>query len=296
MKKKVLDIMIDFETFGRQPNSVPINLAVVAFNRYAKTNPFVIPGIKSFDICECIHNLPEINNCGVFSPCYYNSRFHIMHFDVCACLLEGMTVEKETQDWWSSQSITAKKDLLLEERKLQTPFQVITEFSNWLSCLKKEVKADEICIWSQGSDFDIAKLRFLVDRCKNLLSDNNQNFKHTIFRDARTVILELGAKLYDGKRSFYCDKETGTIVLDGEPNKKEEIEDFNDIYDKIYPLDKWAKHLQLVDGVATESEGIMSNYLFNLAVCGEAHNSLYDCMRSIYNVWWLNKAIETQMI
>lgn len=296
MKKKVLDIMIDFETFGRQPNSVPINLAVVAFDRYAETNPFVIPGTKNLNLCECFHDLPEIKTCGIFSPYYNNSRFHIMHFDVCACLLEGMTVEEETQDWWISQSMTAKENLLLENRKLQTPCQVIADFSNWLSDLKKEVKADEICIWSQGSDFDIAKLRFLVDRCKKLVPDVEQNFKHTIFRDARTVILELGAKLYDGKRSFHCDKETGTFVSDGKSNKAEEIEDFNDIYDKIYPLGKWAKHLQIVDDVATGAESVMSNYLFYLAVSGEAHNSLYDCLRSIYNVWWLNKAFETQMV
>lgn len=298
MKKKILDIMIDFETFGRQPNSVPINLAVVAWNRYAEENPFVIPGVKQMGLYPGgSSKLPNMD-CDEFTqPMLNHSRFFVFHFDVCTCLMEGMTVERETQEWWQKQSSDAKKAAYFSSRTQMSPYAVVGSFAEWLTALREETGAEEVCIWSQGSDFDIAKLRWLVDQYSDAITSVNRPiFSHTSLRDARTVTLELGNKLYNGKRGFSVDLKTNTIVTDGQPNQKEELSEFSDIYDRMPSIESWATSLQKQEGIATGAEGVMSNYLFDLALGCHPHNSIYDCMRSIYNVWWLNKALDTQMI
>lgn len=298
MKKKILDIMIDFETFGRQPNSVPINLAVVAWNRYAEENPFVIPGVpQKGEYPKASFELPGESDMPILSALQGNSRFAIFHFDICACLMAGMTVEPETQKWWEEQDPDAKIATYMAGRTQMTPFIVVCEFADWLQELKRETCVDEICIWAQGSDFDIAKLRWLVDQHPGAMSaDAYSLLSHTSFRDARTVILELGNMLYDGKRGFSVDLNTGVIVTDGQPNQEEELSQFSDVYNRMPTIESWARLLEAKDGVATGTEGVMSNYLLKLASHNHAHNSIYDCMRSIYNVWWLNQALDTQMV
>lgn len=298
MKKKILDVMIDFETFGRQPNSVPVNLAVVAWNRYSEENPFVLldardagryPGNTA--------NLPFSDSMPIIVPNLYNSRFEIFHFDVCACLVAGMTVERETQEWWQEMGAIAKDSLFMLGRTQYRPWDAVCAFVEWLYNLKGETEADEICIWSQGSDFDIAKLRWLVEQYPTSIPKEAISLlSHTLFRDARTVILELGAKLFDGTRGFHVDQNSGVIITDDDPNTELELSEFSNIYDRIPSMESWAKKLQKGEGVVQSSDGTMSNYLFQLAISGKAHNSIYDCMRSIYNVWWLNRALDTQMI
>lgn len=295
MKKKILDIMIDFETFGTQPNSVPINLAVVAWNRYAEENPFVIPGVKNVAGVRSALDLPCLSGSRIQAPSQFNSRFVIFHFDVCACLLKGMTLEPKTQQWWMDRPECDKDSLVDAARTQQHPWIVVENFIDWFRYLKKETGVDDICIWSQGSDFDIAKLRWLIGEYPYAI-DDDKLFQYTNFRDARTVILELGNKLFDGKRGFSVDLSNGVMVTDGKPNTEDEVDDFHCIYDKIVPIEAWAKQLQMQDDIATGHEGVMSNYLYQLAIDGQAHNSIYDCMRSIYNVWWLNKALDTQLI
>lgn len=298
MKRKILDVMIDFETFGLQPNSVPINMAVVAWNRYAKENPFVIPGVSQKG--ECTRggdDLPIIYGMPQNAAMLYHSRFVIFHFDVCDCLLDGMTIEPETQKWWVSQESDVKVAIRVSGRKQDSPFTVIGKFDYWLTELQEETGADEICIWSQGSDFDIAKLRWLIDRYPRALSDKARSILiHTSFRDARSIILELGNILYGGNRGFAEDSRKDVKNIVGLPNFEAELYQFTDIYDRIPTMENWVHLLKQKDGIPVCSDGLMSNYLSYLTTAGSDHNSIYDCMCSIYNVWWLNKAIDTQMI
>lgn len=298
MKKKILDIMIDFETFGRQPNSVPINLAVVAWNRYAEENPFVIPKVGiAGEYPGGSEDLPLVSSMPIFNPDLNHSRFVIFHFDVCACAVSGMIIEPETMQWWRERAAIAKDSLFIPGRNQQMPWSVVRAFVEWLKKLKDETEVDEICIWSQGSDFDIAKLRWLVEQyCASVPKESIPLLSHTLFRDARTVILELGAKLFDGKRGFHIEPNSGVIITDDDPNTEQELYEFSNIYDRMPTIESWIQKLQKKDGIATGSEGVMSNYLFHLASSGYAHNSIYDCMRSIYNVWWLNQALDTQMV
>lgn len=290
MKKKILDVMIDFETFGRQVDSVPINLAVVAFDRYSEGDPFVLPDVEYI---KPDHNFfcqyPQVSGISLLDCAMAKSRFALFTFNVTSCLVDGLKVEHETQYWWMQQSEKAKEALMPDMRP-EHPAVVLADFFNFIDSLKKQTNAEEICVWAQGSDFDIAKLRFLVDKYgyDDCLS-KKWGLTHTSWRDARTAILEMGAQLYNGKRGFSADLESGTLFTDGDCEDNPNLEDFHEVYEHIVPISVWAKQM------AKEKHGL-SDYLCALAQDENPHNSIYDCMRSIYNVWWLSKALETQMM
>lgn len=300
MKKNVIDIMIDFETFGRQPNSVPINFAAVAFDRHNTFNPFVFTdmdvkkctsdSVRDVDIAiggrllSSQRNVKNENYCKDFQ-----SRAFFAHFSVMECLMRGLTVEPETQEWWIKQDKEAKNALQPWSADKKSISHVISLFTSWVGLLLSERPNSEICLWAQGSDFDIAKLRYLVSLMGNDTQELfNRFIPHTSFRDARTAILELGALLFDGKKGF-CVDDSGVMITDGEPNKKDELEYFNDIYARIPSFDRWAMSDDFI-----ESTPRMANYLVEIGQGGFVHHPLYDCMRSIYNLWWLSQAVDSQ--
>lgn len=300
MKKNVIDIMIDFETFGRQPNSVPINFAAVAFDRHNTYNPFVL---TNMDIRKCtsdsVRDVDVVlggmllsSRRSVKNENYckdLQSRAFFSHFSVMECIMRGLVIEPETQSWWMQQDKEAKDALQPWTADKKSISRVINLFISWVQLLLAEQPNSELCLWAQGSDFDIAKLRYLVSLMGN---DTQQLFNrfipHTSFRDARTAILELGAMLFDGKKGFSVGA-SGTMFTDGEPNKKDELDNFNDIYARIPSFEHWA-----LSDEFSECAPVMANYLIDVAQSGFAHHSLYDCMRSIYNLWWLSQAIDSQ--
>lgn len=290
MRKKILDVMIDFETFGRQVDSVPINLAVVAFDRYSEGDPFVLPDVehlgKDFDTFQ---KLPHLRLLASDECMMAKSRFALYTFNVTSCLVDGLKVEKETQNWWVEQTEKAK-EALMPDMMPEHPSVILNAFCEFVGTLRKQVQAEEVCVWAQGSDFDIAKLRYLADKYGYTRRMAEEcGITHTSWRDARTAILEMGAKLYNGKRGFSADLESGILFTDGADQGNYNLEDFHDIYGYIVPIDVWAKQVE------NDNHGL-SNYLLALAMEDNTHNSIYDCMRSIYNVWWLSNALETQML
>lgn len=290
MKKKILDLMIDFETFGRQVDSVPINLAVVAFDRYSEGDPFVLPDVEHLDKDFArFHQYPHLRMLASDDCMMAKSRFALYTFNVTSCLVDGMKVERETQAWWTEQTEKAK-ETLMPDMMPEHPSVILNSLCEFVATIKKQVQAEEVCVWAQGSDFDIAKLRYLMDKYGYTLRFAKEcGITHTSWRDARTAILEMGAQLYNGKRGFSADLESGTLFKDGDSNDNPNLEDFHEVYEHIVPIEVWARQ------DAHDNHG-MSNYLLSLAMEDAVHNSIYDCMRSIYNVWWLTKALETQMM
>lgn len=280
--------MIDFETLGLQVDSVPINMAAVAFDRSAEENPFVLP-IK--EGCEKNDAYLKVNvEVGSSSHWLGSSRFFIFHFDVVDCLFKDMKIEADALQWWKSQSEDVRDALLNSNRSVNSLSSFVPEFLSFLKRLKTETGAETICLWSQGSDFDIAKLCHICSMQPKPVQEEFENLlPHTCFRDARTTILELGALLFDGNRGFAFDDITGTFIIDSKPNKEDELDKFTDIYNRIPTLSYFFKN-----GGASEG---MSVHFANLAIKENfAHCSLYDCMRSIYNLWWLRQALDTQLI
>ena len=68
---------------------------------------------------------------------------------------------------------------------------VLSEFNEWLEQWQKDSKADELMIWTQGTDFDIAVLR---NAYRVVFGDEKSipwHFRNV--RDARTYFLEIAS-------------------------------------------------------------------------------------------------------
>lgn len=110
------DVMIDFETLGTKPTTVPLSIGAVSFN-------------------------PNSSN--------IISKFH-RNIDIESCLDMGMTVDGSTISWWLGQTDAARNSL-----KEPAPVKikiVMGEFTSWV---RAQLGRDG-CVWSHGSIFDIA--------------------------------------------------------------------------------------------------------------------------------------------
>jgi hypothetical protein len=128
-KKNMDPIMVDLETLGTSPNSVILSIGAVKFD----------PDTRSI-----------------------SDRFYVV-IDKNSCLLNGLTVDPETQKWWDGQKDEAKVVLRQAEGvdtfttldghiraavSLDEALDEFGEFAHWNSC-----------VWGNGSDFDNAMLQ-----------------------------------------------------------------------------------------------------------------------------------------
>ncbi len=223
-----IDITLDFEACGLAPTSAVMQLAAVAWNRDAKLSaghPF--PDDSTF-------------NTGV---------------DLRTCVVNGFTFDDDTVQWWSSRSEVAKQSVTNNEA---WPVDVVIKmFLEWIDCIARKHEAETVCLWAQGSDYDVAILRNIIHKfgIKHKLS-------HQYIRDARTFILE--------SAMTYCDLclKTGAetelhVVPPAEIMKKPSL-----AYVLFGDLPK-----ELADG-------------------GCAHDPLFDCRRTSYVVWRAMKSLE----
>lgn len=201
-ENKVIDITIDFETVGLSPQSAILELAAVAWQR--ATEPHLDPNAD-------------------FKPIdTFDSKV-----DLRSCVAAGMKFDQDTIDWWSRQKQSAKDHVL--DGDCYPVRDVLDGFLDWLEGLYCQEGSPEpgfrICLWSQGSDFDISILRSLAatfgmtERLAKLVSYVN-------FRDARTFILEVGNFSYNDKL-FGCPIEHPSDVYKVLPS-------FNDDYYEVH--------------------------------------------------------------
>ena len=168
-----IDITFDLETCATTANAAVMQVAAVAWNRYAKEDPFVLLD----------ENEPEGGR-----------RSFEGHVDLRSCVVDGFDFDKATVQWWARQSDTAKRAVT---KGLAEPIEeVFLAFVDWIRRIMEEFQADSVCLWCQGMDFDGAILRNICDKY-----DIELPFRYQQFRDCRTVILETAIKrckrLYD---------------------------------------------------------------------------------------------------
>lgn len=102
--------MLDLETFGTKPGSVLRSIGAAMFNLDGEIT------------AEFYRNI-----------------------DKASCLAAGLTVDPNTERWWSQQSDEAQSSLLVDPRPLA---EVVGAFHGWFR-LNGGVK-----VWAQGSNFD----------------------------------------------------------------------------------------------------------------------------------------------
>lgn len=166
----MIDITIDFETTSLAPTAAIMSVGAVAWKRYDEESPFFGKG-------DGLLRYPTFS----------------AHVDLRSCFVKGFTFDQSTAEWWSHQSEEAKQ-ALLDDDDGDNPCLpidiVIADLLGWIKDDVQEALGDtELCLWAQGTDFDIAILRYA---CYKL--GIKFTIKQTQFRDHRTYYLE-GARL-----------------------------------------------------------------------------------------------------
>jgi hypothetical protein len=177
--------------------------------------------------------------------------------DLRTCVVDGFDFDPETIKWWSERNLKAKEAVTKGEPEAVD--DVLIGMLNYIRELKEKHALTSIFVWCQGMDFDIAILRNL---CRKYGVKLEEDIPHTSFRDCRTVILE--AALIEASRSLNgkSTRANGIIL------PEQILAGSYDVYKMFDPLPE------------------------RYSAGSEAHDALYDALRSSWNTWqalkWLN--------
>ena len=255
-----LDYTIDFETCALTANAAPMQVAIVPWRREAESDPFVLDDTGEATE-EADSAWPEPLE---------------MYVDLRTCVTDGYDFDPETIAWWTRQTYEAKRAVC---DGLPQPIDEVTvEIVNYLRRAVEQLHLDSICLWSQG-DTDMGILRNL---CRRHDYDMEEDvIPHTQLRDCRTVILEaahikrtqeIAKRNEEFLRSWKVTAEVE--VLDGIPvpcpavSPQEVLSGSRKAYDLFPPLP------------SRYAEG------------REAHDALYDAMRSTWYTWQALKTLQ----
>lgn len=171
------------------------------------------------------------------------------HVDLRTCVVDGFDFEPATVQWWTRQSEAARQavcDGLAEPVK-----EVFARFIQWIEEVMKITGAKSVCLWCQGMDFDGA---ILYNVCRKY--GLKLPFRHQQLRDSRTVILE--AAVIQAQRNKGAD---GSVSRGASVPSPDEILADDRMAYSLYPQ------------------------LPGRFLQGEAHDALYDAIRSSWNTW-----------
>lgn len=176
-----------------------------------------------------------------------------LYVDLRSCVVEGYDFDPATVEWWTKQSYDAKRAVC--DGLAQPVDEVTVEIVRYLERAKEQLGLDSICLWSQG-DTDQGILRNL---CRRNGYDMEQDvIAHTQLRDCRTLILE--AAVAEARRGLV---DTHIVMSKpiSMPSPEEILADPSKAYILFDPLpDRYAAG-------------------------SEAHDALYDALRSSWNTW-----------
>ena len=186
----MLDITIDFETCSLCPTAAVMSIGAVAWRRDDTASPF--------------YNLKG----GVQDPASVFS----CHIDLRSMFINGFTFDEKTAAWWKTKTDEAKASLLSSD-SYDLPCRpidvAVKDLFEWIEDFKKEQCKQDVCLWAQGTDFDIAILRYI---CYKFGID--MPLPHTGFRDHRTFIYEAARLIYKAKGESYVPSKAYNLVED----------------------------------------------------------------------------------
>ena len=181
---------------------------------------------------------------------------YVAYVDLRSCVVEGMDFDPATIDWWSRQSDEAKHAVC---QGLAEPIADVTVgILGYLRDIVAQYRFDSICLWAHG-DTDISQLRSL---CRRFDIDLEDTVPHTSFRDCRTVILE--AALIEAERSM-----AGKSTLANGIALPHQIQTDPSLAYQLFPT-------------------LPSRYTEGR----EAHDALYDALRSTWYTWQSLKTLQ----
>jgi hypothetical protein len=132
-------VMIDLETWGILPGSALRSIGAVTFSPYG----------------DC-----------------HTERAFYSNIDRASCEAAGLTIDPETEKWWSGQSFAAQNRLVENCRPLR---DVVHDFAIWWQSVNGTY------VWSNGANFDEVLWRIAADRV-----EHGTPWKYWNVRDTRT--------------------------------------------------------------------------------------------------------------
>ena len=186
----MLDITIDFETCSLCPTAAVMSIGAVAWRRDNTALPF--------------YNLKS----GKPDPA---SEFSC-HIDLRSMFINGFAFDEKTAEWWKAKTDEAKASLLSSDsydlpcRPIDT---AVKDLFEWIEDFKKEQGEQDVCLWAQGTDFDIAVLRNI---CYKFGIDSPLPYTST--RDHRTFIYEAARLIYNSSNLPYDSSKIYDLVED----------------------------------------------------------------------------------
>uniref|UniRef100_A0A6C0LWW7 3'-5' exoribonuclease Rv2179c-like domain-containing protein n=1 Tax=viral metagenome TaxID=1070528 RepID=A0A6C0LWW7_9ZZZZ len=137
------NVMLDLETLSTDSNSVILTIGAVRFNREYK--------------------VPELSKCDTF----------YRRIKLGSCEEVGLQTSKDTQEWWDSQSKSARHEVFINKDRVGI-HQALCEFVEWFG--------RSSYIWAHGDDFDCVVLNSAYKACDIL-----PPWKFWNTRDTRTI-------------------------------------------------------------------------------------------------------------
>lgn len=248
---KLLDITFDLETTSLSANAAILQIGAVAWDRENRNTPFIVSKKDEGD------------------------TFFLYNVALNGQFVGGCDFDRDTQEWWQEQDEKVKQTL---NGKSDTVEKSIGDFFGYIDRLKKSTNADEVNLWCQGPDTDIAILKSAMSRFMGVKL-HDFPIEHTRFRDARTFVLE-GGLAY----AIVCARRTGRTggyLFDVSKNEWCAIKN------------EWVKNPNMVYKYIPEIPKETTDIL-NSLVSGGTHNALCDAIRSTWNVWCImNQYIPT---
>ncbi len=220
----MLDITIDLETCGLCPTAAVMSVGAVAWKRDGKDTPFFpLPGGKGID-CDY-----------VFSN----------HVDLRGMFVNGFTFDDATAKWWANQSDDAKFAVLdsdLEDWACQPIERVMQNLFIWIDDVKELTGETGVCLWSQGTDFDIAILRNICYHYDIDMPLDYRNFRdhRTFFMEGAHTICAIAGAEFDPKRAY--------MLVDELPGESVPHDPIYDCKRSIYSTWQMMNYLRSIKG------------------------------------------------
>ena len=186
----MLDISIDLETCSLCPTAAVMSIGSVAWRRDNTASPF-------YQLKDGKQDPASMFSC---------------HIDLRSMFINGFAFDEKTADWWKAKTDEAKASLLGSD-SYDLPCRpidvAVKDLFEWIEDFKKEQGEQEVCLWAQGSDFDIAILRYI---CYKFGID--MPLPHTGFRDHRTFIYESARLICKARGWSYDPSKAYNLVED----------------------------------------------------------------------------------
>ena len=244
---KHLDITFDLETTSLSSHAAIMQIAAVAWDRFAE------------DADHMFLTKPEC----AFAMKADDTEHFCVRVDLNSQFVEGLwDFSQSTSEWWRKQSSAAKQavvghaDITRGDWSRRTAAvwkmtlnDALLAFDEWIDLLMEKYGCESVCLWCQGTDFDIPILRYAAEICCLDCKCKPVALHHKHYRDCRTAIYE-NVCLWLGRMEG--DQPYSLKELLGEPL----------LAYKILP--------QLPDTFGSKEN---------------AHGALYDCIRSTWFTW-----------